>query len=231
MRKIYTIAVLLTASSWSVAQTINELYIIDGSVNPGGVIDEFKLPPPSTTGSYYLYDNWNSGEVTVRSRYTLKNFPLRYDVEHHQLEINVDSEIKVCSTSIINSFTWVNENGDSSTFVPCRYYAPEVGGHGVFEVLYKNGDTQLLSLTEIIQKDATYVAALDVGSRNNQLIKKETFYLAKDHKIQKIESSRKKNQALLGNRYDQVVEYVKKEKLRFNNREDLIQILTYYIDL
>lgn len=228
MKKILISATILALASMTVAQTLSEVTIIDGTVNPGGVIDEVKLPPPKVVGTYYLNDEWQIGEVTM-AKFIFKNYPLKYNIEGGYLEILVEGQPKVCDSNLFESFKWVNQIGDSSRFKHCRYY--ESGTpcmKGVYEIVYEKDGLQLLSKTEVYERDPTYVAALNTGDRNVKLIKRESFYLARGNKVKEISASKKQNEGVFGDQYDEVLDYAKKERLKFNNREDLVRIIDFY---
>ncbi|ELR68946.1 hypothetical protein C900_05639 [Fulvivirga imtechensis AK7] len=234
MKKILIPVMLSAIATLSLGQHIDshagKVTIIDGSVNPGGVVDEIKLPPPEVVGTYYINDDWQMGEVTMVSKLIFKNYPLKYNIEGNYLEILVQGQPKVCDEKLFKSFKWFNAMGDSSRFVHCRYYKSEVPCiHGVYEIIYERGKIQLLSKTEVYERDPTYVAALNAGDRNIKLIKRESFYLANENSVKEIHSSKKQNEAVFGDKFDEVLRYAKKEKLKFNNRKDLVEIIDFYV--
>jgi|GEM_PF-3937964 len=52
----------------------------DGGTNPGMIIDELRPRLPDSTGTFYISDTWQTGNVYLDKHRTLKNYPLKYDL-------------------------------------------------------------------------------------------------------------------------------------------------------
>lgn len=229
--KRYLIALVLEIGFGYVnAQNVT---LVDYDVNPGQYIKEIKLPSAPTKGNYYLDNNWIIGDFTMKGSINLKGQLLRYDLKHNNLEIKLSTEVKVCPLDRLENFTLFAANGDSLNYMNINsipsYY--KISDRGIVEVLYK-GSKSILYLFNVLDiKKANYVPTVDMGSKSDKLIKRETYYLQTSGKLYKLEDSLEKNENIFGKDYSKIKEYSKSNKLKIKHRSDLIKILGYYESL
>lgn len=217
--KLKIIALLTISFGASHAQINNQKAVLEKEVNPGAIIDEIKLPPPKTLGTYFWDDDWHTGTITLYTGKKIENLPLRYDLEHNQIEVQVGNEVKICGNKLAKQFFWIETPGDTSFFVHRNDFQ---------QLLVDNKGIQLLKQITIIEKEADYVPALDVGSKNRKLVKKKNYYLVSNDNVKKFTTNKKKNNLLFGDKADEVSKYLKSNNLKYTKEEDLIKIASYY---
>ncbi len=200
------------------------------STNPGHVINEIKLPLAKTTGSIYLIEDWQLGNFTIKGVPAYKGFFLRFDLKDQNLEIKVDNKVKVCVLSRLENFSLENKDLDSSSYfvnintIPNHY---AINTKGVVQVLYEE-KIVLYKYFYLETKKATYVPTVALGNRNEQIIKKSSYYVQSSGKVYKISASLKKNKELFINQYIKVENFIKENKLKLKSESDLIKIVKYY---
>lgn len=234
MKSIFRIAVILSfgvlQSSFLFSQDNNtQVFVIDHMTNPGEVLEEIPLPLSSLEGTFYLEDEWQTGNIYLKTNQVLKNLPLRYDLEHEILEIRVQNNVKVCRPDMLKKFEWKNkESGKYQTFVNTAHFTPtNIKLHkGIMEVLVED-NVSLLKETTIKIIKSTYVPTVDVGQRNDRIKKDDKYYLQIDNKLFGIQKRKEKNLAILQD-CKSLDNFIKVNHLRFNTKEDLIAIVREY---
>lgn len=214
---------------WTQA-TPEEFIILDPYTNPSQVIDEIKLPPPTLEGTYYIEDQWKKGNVFFKSKFILKDFLLKYDLEHHLLEIKTHDDIKVATANQLKSFEWKNDKAvDYTRFENCTNFSykdgtPEIG---FFEIMVEDS-IRLLAKPAFEIVKSNYVPTLAMGRKNDKVVKKETFFIESDNIIYPVSSSKNKNYLLFKSKSKDIENFVKENNLSFKNGDDLIKIVKYY---
>lgn len=217
------------------SQTTNqEISILDRNVNPGQVINELPLPPPGMEGSFYLNENWLTGDFTITNSDKLyKNFPLRYDLKNQLLEIENNDQTKICTLPVLRTFSYRNHNNEIESYINTELIddANKILPKSIAQVLYED-KLMLIGVPYVEVKDPTYVPAIDMGNRNQKILKKIDYYVINNARAHKITGpSFKKNEGIFGNKKSDVENYIKENRLKFNKEDDLVKIFNYYNSL
>ncbi|MBL6448000.1 hypothetical protein JMN32_16910 [Fulvivirga sp. 29W222] len=227
MAMLFTLVYTIASSQ----STNQEISILDRNVNPGQIINELPLPPPGVEGSFYLNESWLIGDFTITNSDKLyKNFPLRYDLKNHILEIENDNKTKVCTLPVLKTFSYRNQNNVVESYINTSLIddANKILPKSIAQIFYED-KLLLIGVPYIEVKDPTYVAAIDMGNRNKTILKKVDYYVVINKKAHKITgSSFKKNQEIFGNKGNDIESFTKENKLKFNREMDLVKIFDYY---
>ena len=176
----------------------------------------------------YLSKAWNKGKVHLISGQSLDDFLLKFNVQHNQLELKNGQYIKVCDQRLFTAFEWADTNtGQMHRFVRVNNFKfkSRTLYDGVFEVLVE-GPVQLLWLVDL-KKESGQVRPYPSGSFEASAYNNHGFYMAINGMAYPIENSRKKNLAHLGQVAPTVKEYMRVNRLQFNNVQNLIHIMVY----
>ena len=167
--------------------------------NPGGTHQFQRIPygfittlppaPPQTEGDYFLQEEWMRGNIVMTDSTMIENVFFRLNMKDNDLELKAEHEIKVLPGRRVLLFVW-KDNGSPNDGIYLN-----AGKHadvrGFMKLVYENTYSLFMQTDfEIVQ--ATYNAALDVGSKNNQIVKKKAWYVCKDRTFMKVERSKKK---------------------------------------
>lgn len=215
------------------AQVSNKKVVFEREINPGAVIDEIKLLPPKTVGTYFINDKWQRGTITLLSNIKIESVPLKYDIENKRLEILVDDKIRICENRMINEFEWEDENGNISIFQHSRKLPiTNISDDNlIYKVLYQSDKFKLLKETKITIKEADYIPALDMGNKDNTTVKSDVYSIYMNNFIKNFSSSKKKNHLIFDKHADVIEKFMKEKKLKYSVEEDLIAIAKFYNDL
>ena len=224
MKKLYVIFVLFLVCFYVKGQNLRSDHVIDR--NSGGFM-EFQTKP-ETIESVYMADEWSSGKVLLKSGEEIANLPIRYDLKNNLLEIKTDAGIKVAGFTKLKGFE-VDRIAEKQTF----FNAAGLGIAeltGLVEELVK-GKTSLYSKPYLEVLPSNYNAALNVGSKTDQFLKKEKLLLVQGNTVTDVTKSGKKILGLFGEQSKAVEQFVKENNLSYKNREDLRKIIARYNQL
>ncbi|MEM8940490.1 MAG: hypothetical protein AAGC64_14225 [Bacteroidota bacterium] len=227
MKKYIFISFFLFKIVSSAAQTDNKLAIVEASVNPGGVIDETGFPEPETLGSYYIEEDWRRGEIVLKSGIKVINQNLKYDLENHRIEVQINDLIKICPLSLVESFTF-SESDRVRIFMN---KSSGIKGPILLELLYEGKNLSLLVHHNIQIKESDYIPAIDMGSKNHKIVKIRTFIVSSKEGDKILKNRIQKNQDLFKEHFLHIKEYIKINKLSLKSQSDIIEIIKYYESL
>lgn len=186
-------------------------------------------PPGRTLGDYYLDNKWNKGTIMLEGTETLiEGYPLKYDLKSQTVEISTKNGIKLLDTKKIASLVWI----DSLLGVP-RYFVnagkfkeEEVPLTGLLQVIV-DGKKPLIAKTTILVKKPDYVPALDVGSRDTKISKKQTYYLSDQGNLIKI-TGKKKLLPFFGENAREVDNFIKTNNIDLREEAGLKRTFEFY---
>jgi hypothetical protein len=200
----------------------------------GNAIPGIPLPPGKLIGDSYLDTKWKVGVILFyETKPLIEGYPIRYDIELNQLEINTSNGIKVLSGNTIRSFTWIDSLSQTPAFFSnAKDYSNEAGTPlvGFFEVL-SDGAIPAFKSTHITIKKANYVKEFDTGTRDDEILKKEEFLYAKGQKAYSIPTSKKKLLPIFGAQSEKVDSFIQLNNMSLRESHHIKAIFEYYNSL
>lgn len=201
--------------------------IVDNSTNPGEVLVEFDNRSAEIKGSFYLFSDWQKGDLTLNSGVSLSEQWLNYDVEYDLLEVKLVDQEKIIPLSMLKEFNIIGMEQERIFFRPCDNYfhdqiVPMVGMCEVIEANYYG----LISRFDTDVKESTYIPALDMGKKEDELIVTKKLYLTVGNQAIEIP---KKKQSFIELYPDRpgLNSFIKEHKLSHKNIKDLRIILNF----
>jgi hypothetical protein len=209
----------------SLAQGVKS--ILDKEVNPGEVLMEFDDRDKEIIGNYYIHENWQKGNIVLKSGTEIKNQLIRFDLEYDLLEVKLSDNLKVVPLRKLNYYRIIDQAA-SNIFQNCDVYSFNDGTSlsGICQVLEDEYYGAIIKYTYNI-REATYVPALDMGKKDDEVIIKEYPFLTKDKIIYKIPGRKKDFYAFFINPDVDIKSYMREQGLNYKNKDDLIKILQY----
>ncbi len=200
------------------------------NASPGGTITEFRMPNPKTEGSVYLLEGWTLADVTLKNGLELNSYFIRYDLQNHLVEIKADEKVKVIDESKVKVFKWLNgKNAQREEYLNGSSFRLDGGVLlGFFKLEYQ-GESRLLSYTNLKLQKSNYVPALNSGEKNNKLVKKTSVYIEKDKSLFKVPKSRKNflELEIFEGKSNEILKFIKNNNLSIKQKNDLIEILKF----
>jgi hypothetical protein len=212
-------------SQYTFAQGISS--VLDKSTNPGEVLVEFDNRSAEIKGSYYLFNEWQGGDLILNSGASINEQLLNYDVEYDLLEVKLADEVKIVPLSMLREFYILGKNDNKMLFLPCEnyFYDQKIPMVGMCEVIDSNY-YGLISRFDIDIKESTYIPAFDMGNREDELIVTKKLYLTKANKAIEIPKKKQSFIQLYPDRTD-LSSFIKEHKLNPKNKDDLLIILDF----
>lgn len=223
LKKIYLVVCLcFLAVNLALGQGFNRV----STSQDLGIIYNLPAPKGELKGTYYLDEDWKETSVRLSSNSPVPNLPMRLDLRANGLEVKTDDGIKFINNSMIKEFAWKNNRLDSSKYINTSHYFSSDNDNRIMEELVY-GQIGLYKYHETFIEKANYNPALDVGSKDDVVKLKAMYYFSKDDELYKISSKLKKNQGFFGSDFDKVKSFMKENKLKMNNDEDLKRIAIF----
>ncbi|MBC8154673.1 MAG: hypothetical protein H7Z72_17385 [Bacteroidetes bacterium] len=215
------------------------------TANSNRVIPGIKGPEGKRLGTPYLDTTFRTGYVVFYDRLqlpdsppasVLKEVPVRLDLSTNEVEIRTKNQgVRVASWGLVRAFGIRDAVGsDTSWFANIREYNPLTANPNVSTGFFEQVTVGRLSLLRhhfVYVKRANYNAALNVGSRDDELEKQAEWYVARGRRVEKLPSGRKALIGLMGDKAPEIEAYMKAKKPDLKSKDDLKAAFRYYNSL
>ncbi len=202
------------------SNTIEKLTDFRG-LETGEMLFGIPLTEGKVIGDTYLDTKWKTGSIMLYDKEKLiERYPIRYDIYTNELDIKAGQQVKVIAGNKIKSFSWIDSSYTEPVyFINACDFKNEEGTQfrGFFQVLV-DGPLPLLCKTDIVVRKADYNVQMNVGSKDDKILKKEKYYYLKDGKALEVPGSKKKMLALFGEHAITIEKYIKEN--RSSSKED-----------
>ncbi len=191
-------------------------------------VREIPYTPGETRGSYYLFENWSPGTITMRNGEEVRDIFLKYNFDKELLDIKTDSAYYALSAADTKRFTiYDDEQKAFRHFVAAIDYKIEgTPLAGALEVLYEDR-ISLMSRTDPKLIEANYKGALSGGAKSDKIVKEKEYLLADQGQIV-ILPTKKKEAIQVLKAYDTSVDrFIKKNRIKTKHQEDLIRVVEH----
>lgn len=218
MKLIFSLLAFFT-SVLTFSQNISNLVLIESGMplNNIGMIGK-AVPNGEIKGNHYLFSDWVVADVLINEQKLLKDIEINVDLLRNEVDVLIGGNRKVLPKSIVSNFK--TSTGD------LMYYWQEIDGNEfIVAELVEGNSCDLLEQISLTIKYPTYNVALDMGSRDTQILRKTVFWIRNgDGSFDKIGKSNKKNLHIFDNSNSLKI-FMKENQLSWNTRDDLIRIV------
>jgi hypothetical protein len=196
-----------------------------------GLIKELHSKGGEVKGSSYLNEDWITSIVYLKpGHFSIDKFEgirIKANLQSNGIEIETEAGIKLIESSIFDKFEWTNpQTNEKEEYVNCNKFS--VGGTRLDGFCRISGDKiRLVSRNYVEIIKSNYNVAMDVGSKEDEIIKKSKCYLLTDDVL--IECKNK--QTLYSTMADKAAEiktFIQVNKIRLSDEADLRSVVTYY---
>jgi hypothetical protein len=205
--------------------------ILDKTTNPGEALVEFDNRSYSIEGSYYIFEDWQMGNINLKSGINIPDQWINYNSENDMLEVKLDNQVKVVPLLKIDQFILKGQDSGERLFLPCSKYLLEndVPLVGLCEVLDTNYFGLIYRYSSDI-KEATYVPELDMGKKEDEIVIKKKAYLTFDYHAYIIPKKKQNFISLYQPHHIELELFMKEKKLNHRIEEELQIILDFLND-
>ncbi len=190
-------------------------------------------------GSPYEDSTFQAGNIRFYKRLpgttidSLLGVPVRYDLQAHQLEILADpANIRIASGPQVRQFALNNKALKSiSYYVNVQEFRGEADQlQGFFDVVTA-GKAMLLRYPSVSVTKGNYNLAMNVGSKDDELVMKQAWYAARDKKVVAFTPGKRALLALFPDKEADITAFLKLKKPDLKTRAGLASVFDYYNSL
>ncbi|MVM41944.1 hypothetical protein GO730_36900 [Spirosoma sp. HMF3257] len=195
-----------------------------------------KGPPGQLIGDPYLDTTWQAGNVKFYNRLgvslttdSLAGVPVRLDLSANEIEVKAGAtDIRAVKATAIRYVDINNSFGSASRYMNVHEYQGDTESlKGFFEQVV-TGKLDLLLYPSVYIQKANFNMALNTGNKDDELVKKMDWYVARNKKATKFSPGRKAILELMADKKEQLDAFLKTEKPDLKSRSGLIAVFSYY---
>lgn len=204
--------------------------------NGNGTLWGIKGPSGQLIGNPYLDTTWQAGIVKFYGKLgisasvdSLVGVPVRLDLVTNEVEIRAGaSDIRAAQANRVRYVLMNNTQGSTSLFINTREYRGEVDELNGFVELITPGKLTLLEYPSIHIKKGNYNAALNTGTKDDELVLQKQWYVVLNKKAVKFSPGKKAVLALMSDKEEQIEAFLKTKKPDLKARAGLLSVFSYY---
>ncbi|MCX6216074.1 hypothetical protein [Spirosoma sp.] len=245
MRSIFILLSLLASTLPLLAQeqaeymnqtTRDRINFANLNINNNATLFSIKGPAGTLLGTPYLDTTWQAGNVKFYNKVgmslttdSLAGVPVRLDLLANEVDVRANAtSIKAVKVSAVRYVDMNNAYGSVSRFINVQEFQSEGQSlTGFFEQIVAGKLGLLLHPSVHIQK-GNYNVAMNVGSKDDQLIKKMDWYVARGRQTVKFSPGKKTVLELMADKKEQMDTFLKDKKPDLKTREGLFATFAYY---
>lgn len=222
MKKTLSVCLFVSLFGFTYAQDLDDFKLSDGStVNDKRYVMYDKLP--------FFKENFLKGKIITDNGNSVNQLSLRFDMYANELQYIKDKRIYLVSEPV-KEFVLYDATDPANLSYTFRRFNIDVNGKekpAFCEVLY-DGSVKLLKYVKKTEVEKTNMTSATITKTFTDY---KIDYLQKNGKLIRLDKNGKNLLPLLSDKEQQVNEYVKSNKIKLNNDEQLVLLLKYYDSL
>lgn len=245
-RNVFVLGLLLSAGpgmaqsteSAAMLQSTRDRINFSGlSISQNNILYGFQGPAGKLLGDSYVDTTFQAGNIRFYGRFggsdSLGGVPVRLDLLANEIEIRVGAtDVRVAKGPTVKQFDQNNALGGVSRYVNVREYRGEADELvGFFERLFAGNRSTLLLHPHVVIQKGNFNAALNVGSKDDEYIKKFDWYTVANGRAMKFSPNKKGVLALMDDKKEAIETFLKARKPDLKSRAGLVSVFAYYDSL
>jgi hypothetical protein len=226
---------VLSQNPSSTRNFMQNKYLLERMANPEqllmGTVQTLPPAAPDVVGNDLLNAQFQKATFLLNDSSLLEGLPVKYYITRNEFDVKTKAGLRALKGDRVKSFVWI----DSATkkpqvFINAREFKRPNGtpGAGFFQLITE-GKVGLMKQTEVIFKEANYHEALNVGSRDHQLIKKIHYYYLINNTFSPL--PKKKLESIFPDHQTDVQRFIKINTLDVAREDHLQALFDYYNSL
>lgn len=191
-------------------------------VSPSGIMKIIKYPI-SVEGTEMLFENWENVNLYLPSNKVVQNVLSNYDVYNNFILIKIEDREWMLDPNILDSLVVILTQ---RTFVNPALF--NILGEQLLEILHNTNNLLLLKKIRVRVLKPNYNELMDVGSKNYKIEQTNLYiiYHKSDGRI--IETIGKKKDFKGLQKYKEINDFIRNNKLKLTDELDLLKFINYY---
>ncbi len=243
MRSLFILSIFLLfgsplfAQSGSMTFTTRDRINFSGLIIPQtGVLFGVAGEAGKLIGDNYYDTTFQAGNIRFYGRIgatdSLGGVPVRYDLVKQEVEVRASTnDIRAAKAPIVRYFLMNNQQGGSNRFVNVREFRGEADDLVGFFEYVAAGKLGLLQRHTITVKRANFNPALNVGTKDDELVKKREWFVVKNRQALKFSPSKKALLELMADQQPAIDAFLKDKKPDLKKETSLADVFRYYNSL
>ena len=176
-------------------------------------------------GSPYLTDDFVMSKVFFKNDSIMK-IALRYNIYDKSMELKLNNSAYSISNPHVIKKIEMNDN------IFIYYYNKNDINYNSYYELLVSGKNYLIAKKDIVFRDANPPKYGILEPEPKKFInRKDIYYVVKDSSLPIIIKNNKSMKEIFSDKKEQIEKFIKKEKISYKKRNDLIQLVKYYNSL
>ncbi|MBL7843656.1 MAG: hypothetical protein JNK44_07315 [Cyclobacteriaceae bacterium] len=195
----------------------------------GQILTGMSTPSVSEiVGNPYWDTHWGKSSLLLyKNDELVEGYVTRYDIYKDEFEFRLTNDVRVMSGSKVKNVVWIDSVTNKPRYLINGREYKEDGAplSGFVEVLVE-AKVALFKHIKIEVLKPDFNPALNVGSKDTRILKKESFYFNSGESLIRIKS--KKSLDALGSKYEQRInQFMKTNNIKLNNESDLVRLFQF----
>jgi hypothetical protein len=183
----------------------------------------------TTLAQEWPFEYWHEGKIVLMNGDTLKG-NVKYDLQQDLVQYESNSKPEAFTPRKVLYFEIFDKTVNQyRTFYALPYNATQGYRTSIFFELLEEGKITLLAREAIEYR--TYSASYYFGSMSREVLVYKYYFLEEDGNIVEFKGNKSDLLNMMGNKSDDVEEYIRSSRLKFEEKYDLARIVAYYNSL
>jgi len=158
-------------------QELDAMEVLDNKAALMRLIENARLQPLTSLGTYYYQDDWNPGGLKTNSGIHLTNIHVKWNLLTNNIEVRIGQDTYLIDDDQVAEFYFKDQKEYDHRFVNVKNTTfPNRPVSGFYEILVEL-ETGLISLSQLGFAEAAYSIQLDAGRKEDKYQVRETFFL------------------------------------------------------
>jgi hypothetical protein len=188
-----------------------------------------RLEISSIEGSPYLMEEFASTNMVLEIDGVAQNatFITRFNIYSNGFEVEYNGEIQFLDASAVKSFEYTDGAKQNRFLQATQFKKVGFDGKGFLQLL-SDGQAKLLAKEEISIKEVTKREFGAPDELKRKFYREKTYFINISDEFLEFKSFKDSSMDIFGDKSEQVKDFVKTEKLKFKNEEDIQKAVDFF---
>ncbi|WP_139793747.1 hypothetical protein [Reichenbachiella faecimaris] len=193
--------------------------------------NELSIEEANQRGDQCIPAHFANANLILSNNAIIEKVSVKYDYKEKVLLVQKNNKVTIGAPNIVKSVQFLNPELDQ--LINVGQLGRSYGRQGFYTVLANTGDNYLVSYQSIEEKNQSKNEVMPsteiFGAPKDEpvMIQREDFLISENQKLYVLENFKSKALSQFGDRADLLKSYVKQEKLKFKNVDDLKKFAQY----
>jgi hypothetical protein len=191
------------------------------------------MPEPTLVGDSYFNKDWKKSSVALYEREgLLTGYLIRFELLKNELEVKTNGGVKIIEGSRVSGFMLTDSIHHKPTyFINGKdFKLNELAVPGFLEVIV-DGKYMLVKKHDITIRKSDYNMKLDVGRRNDEIIRSSALYYVQANELKKAPRTKNGVVQVFSDKRSEIEKFIKINNLNLKLEDHLEAVFKHYNSL